>query len=188
MVAAARYTRTAMVLHWLVAVLIVVNVLLGLFADDLPDSVVRRAIDTHKSIGITVLGLALLRLLWRLAHRPPPLPASYARRERGLAHGAHIALYALIFALPISGWIHDSAYKNAAATPLLLFGVIPWPRLGWIMAMPPAQKAAFHSQWFAIHVWLGYALYALVALHVLGALKHQLFDRDKALARMLPGI
>ncbi len=176
-----------MILHWLVALLIVVNVVLGLTADDFPNGWVRPAIDTHKSIGITVLGLALLRLLWRLGHQPPELPASYSKPERGLADVAHLALYCLIFALPLSGWIHDSAYKHAQTTPLLLYGLIPWPRLGWITAMPPAQKEALHSAWFSVHVWLAYALYALVALHVLGALKHQIFDRDKALTRMLPG-
>ena len=71
-----RYSRTAMALHWLVAALIAVNVSLVYVVDHLPDEDVRPVIDTHKSIGNTVLGLALLRLLWRLAHRPPALPAA----------------------------------------------------------------------------------------------------------------
>lgn len=76
---AGRYTRTAMWLHWLIALLIIINVTLALSADALPEGWVRPVIDTHKSIGITVLGLVLLRLLWRIAHRPPPLPPSYPR-------------------------------------------------------------------------------------------------------------
>ena len=181
-----RYTRTAMLLHWLVALLIVANVTLAWTVDWFPEDMVRPVIDTHKSIGITVLGLALLRVLWRLSHRPPPLPRSYPRLERTGAHAAHLLLYALILGLPISGWIHDSAFKDAAAHPLLLFGLVPWPRIAPIMALDPATKERVHAVWFQIHSWLGYALYALVALHVLGALKHQLIDRKPELERMLP--
>ncbi len=182
---ANRYTRTAMVLHWLIAALIICNVVLiwsvGLF----PDNVVRPVIDTHKSIGITVLGLGLLRVLWRLSHRPPDLPRSYPRLERAGAHLAHVLLYVLILGLPISGWIHDSAFKDAAATPLYLFGLIPWPRIGFIMALDPAVKERVHTLWFNIHSSLAYVLYALLALHVLGALKHQFIDKEPEFGRML---
>src|SRR6202012_2959872 len=107
----SRYTRTAVILHWIIAVLIIVNVVLGLSADSLPDDWVRPVVDTHKSIGITVLGLAILRVLWRVSHRPPPLPESFPKWEKTSAHIAHWLLYILIFALPLSGWLHDSAYK-----------------------------------------------------------------------------
>ena len=96
-----RYTRTAIVLHWLIAILILVNVALGWFGEDLPEAWVRPAIDTHKSIGITVLGLALMRLLWRFTHPAPPLPASYPRWEKVGAHLAHALLYVLILAIPV---------------------------------------------------------------------------------------
>ncbi len=185
MTVANRYTRTAMALHWLVAVLIIGNVALILAVDWFPDGIVRPVIDTHKSIGITVLGLALLRLLWRLTHRPPAMPASYSRLERLGAHAAHVLLYGLILALPLSGWIHDSAFKDAAQHPLYLFGVIPWFRIGPIAAMPPDVKEPFHALWFQIHVALSYALYALLALHILGALKHQFLDKEPELQRML---
>jgi len=169
--AVQRYTRTAMVLHWVVAVLIVGNVVLGLAADSLPEDWIRSAVDTHKSIGITVLGLAVLRLLWRFAHRPPPMPDSYARSERLVAHAAHVALYVLIFALPTSGWMHDSAWNGGATHPVFLYGVIPGfrypcageprsrhqgppprgpvhlPRLVWIRALrPPGPARARHPQ------------------------------------------
>ena len=181
-----RYTRTAMVFHWLVAVLIIGNVALILAVDLFPDEQVRPVINLHKSIGLTVLGLALLRVLWRLSHRPPALPRSYPRIERVGAHAAHIMLYVLILGLPLSGWIHDSAFKDAAAHPLVLFGVIPWFRIGPIMALDPATKEAVHSFWFAVHQWLAYVLYALVALHILGALKHQFVDGEGEFGRMLP--
>ncbi len=181
---AARYTRVAIVLHWVIAALIVVNVVLGLSADALPDTWGRPAIDLHKSFGLTVLGLVLVRILWRLSHPPPPLPSGYRRVERVGAHLAHAGLYGLILLLPISGWLHDSAFKNAAAHPLRLFWVIPWFRIAAIRDMPAGPKEAFHAEWFAVHVWAGYALYALVALHVLGALKHQFLDREAELKRM----
>ena len=183
---AARYTRVAMLLHWLVAVLIVANLLLVWFIGWYPDRLVRPAINTHKSIGLTVLGLVVLRLLWRFAHPPPPLPRAVPRSERLAAHAAHIVLYALILGLPISGYIHDSAFKGAAAHPLTLFGLVPVPRLGAIVALDPATKAQVHATWFALHARLAIVLYVLLGLHLLGVLKHQLFDREPVLPRMLP--
>ena len=183
---AKRYTRTAMFLHWTIALLIIVNVGLGLAADYLPDDWVRPVIDTHKSIGITVLGLATMRLLWRFTHRPPTMPADYARWERIGAHAAHALLYVLIFALPLSGWLHDSAWKDAAAHPMRLFGVVPWPRVGWVMHLDPATREGLHDRFGALHFWFGYVLYILFAVHVIGALKHQWIDRRPELQRMLP--
>lgn len=182
-----RYTRTAIALHWIVALLMIVNVVLALAAEALPDEQVRFAIDTHKSIGITVLGLGLLRLLWRLSHPPPPLPTGYPRWERVGAHVAHAVLYLLVFALPLSGWLHDSAWKDAATHPMQLFGLVPWPRIGWVMSLPPALKEQLHGLFGALHFWFGYILYAFFALHVAGALKHQWLDREPELQRMLPG-
>jgi cytochrome b561 len=179
-----RYTRVAALLHWFIAALIGVNVILGLTADWFPDGWVRPVIDLHKSVGLTVLGLVLLRILWRLSHPPPPLPASYPRLERAGAHAAHVALYVLILLLPISGWLHDSAFKDAAAHPLRIFWVIPWFRIGAISDLDAATKEQVHGAFFGLHVWAGYALYALVTLHILGALKHQFVDRDPEFARM----
>ncbi len=181
-----RYNRTAIALHWAIALLIMVNVALGLSADHLPDDWVRPVIDTHKSIGITVLGLAIMRVLWRSTHRPPPLPRDYPRWERWCAHAAHVALYGAILALPLSGWLHDSAWKDAATHPMSLFGVVPWPRIAWVMRTDPATKELLHDRFGALHLWLGYLLYALFALHVAGALKHQWLDRHAELQRMLP--
>ena len=183
---ANRYTGTAILLHWLIAALILANLVIVWVIDLLPDGMVRPAIDTHKSIGLTVLGLALMRVLWRLSHRPPALPRSYPWVERVGAHSAHLLLYGLILGLPISGWIHDSAFKDAAAHPLTLFYVIPWFRIGPIMRLDPATKAQVHATWFAIHTWLAYALYALLALHVLGALKHQFIDKEAEFGRIWP--
>jgi cytochrome b561 len=182
-----RYSGVAMVLHWVVAALILVNVGLGLSADSIPDSYVRSVIDLHKSIGITVLGLVILRVLWRLAHRPPAMPARYGPLERLGAHAAHGVLYLLILALPISGWMHDSAWKGAPSHPMSLYGLVPFPRIGWIEAIEPAEKEHLHTVFFTVHAYAAYALYVLLALHVLGALKHQFWDREPELQRMLPG-
>ena len=181
-----KYTRTAMLLHWIIAALMICNVVLGLSADSLPDDWVRPVIDTHKSIGITVLGLALLRILWRVSHKPPPLSQDFPRWERGAAHLAHFLLYLLMIALPLSGWMHDSAWKDAATHPMSLFGLVPWPRIGLIMNLDPAVKEPLHDQFGALHTWLGYGLYALLAMHIGGALKHQWIDRKSVLKRMVP--
>ena len=180
----ARYTRTAVALHWLIATLMIVNVVFGLVADSLPDDWIRPTIDAHKSTGITVLGLLLLRILWRASHPPPPLPAHYPRWEQWSAHAAHGLLYALMLALPLSGWLHDSAWKDAATHPMTLYGLVPWPRLGFITAIEPATKEQLHTLFGLFHTVFGYVLYAAFALHVGGALKHQFIDKDPELQRM----
>ncbi len=181
-----RYTRVAAVLHWAMSVLIVGNVGLALVAESLPDEWIRPGIDLHKSIGLTVLGLVALRILWRIAHPPPALPRAYPVWQRRASHAAHMVLYGLMLALPVSGWLHDSAFKDAAKHPLMLFWVIPWFRIGPVEHMEPAAKEAFHSALYTVHALSAYALYALLALHILGALKHQ-WDGARELQRMRVG-
>jgi len=179
-----RYTRTAAALHWLLALLIFVNVALALCVDLLPEAWVRPVIDAHKSIGITALGLVLLRVLWRASHRPPPLPQAYAAWERQASQAAHALLYGVMLALPLSGWLHDSAWKDAATHPMRWFGLFEWPRIGFIMSLPPAVKEGLHDAFGTAHAAAGYALYGLFALHLAGALKHQWLDRQQELQRM----
>ncbi len=181
-----RYTRPAIALHWLVAILIGVNLALVWSVDFVPDAYTRPIINTHKSIGITVLGLAVLRLLWRLSHEPPPLPTTYKLWERRVSHWAHIVLYVLIFALPLTGWLHDSAWKAAATHPFYLFGAVPWPRIGWIMNLDPATTETLHGLFGETHSALADILYVFVVAHILGALKHQFIDREPELQRMMP--
>ncbi|ADU36636.1 cytochrome b [Variovorax paradoxus] len=181
-----RYTRTAIVLHWAIALLMALNIALILLVNYYPDEWVRPAIDTHKSTGITVLGLVILRLLWRATHRPPAMPGSYGRIERFGAHAAHGVLYLLMILLPLSGWMHDSAWKDAATHPMQLFGLFEWPRIGWISSIEPVLKETWHTVLGGVHTWAGYVFYVLFALHVLGALKHQFFDGEAELQRMLP--
>lgn len=181
-----RYTKTAMLLHWVVAIGIVANVALAWVWPHLADESVRPAIDTHKSIGVTLLGLAILRLLWRFGHRPPPYPARYKGWERAASHVVHWGLYLILFAMPLTGWIMDSAYKDAASHPMHWFGTVEFPRIGFVMALEPALRDRVHDGFGAAHSLLQWLLYLLVFIHVAGALKHQI-EGEKELQRMLPG-
>jgi cytochrome b561 len=98
----------------------------------------------------------------------------------------HYLLYALLLLLPLSGWLHDSAWRDAATHPMRLFWLFEWPRLHFIAALPAGLKEELHTRFGELHTWLGYGLYGLFALHVGGALKHQWFDGDAELQRMLP--
>ncbi|WP_449412643.1 cytochrome b [Pandoraea soli] len=187
----AKYTRVAMVLHWAVALLMLGNIAIGqtiaLLSDATLEKIdVRFWIDLHKSIGITVLGLAILRVLWRATHRPPALSQVFASWERTAAHLAHWLLYVLIVVLPLTGWAHDSAWVAASTHPLVLFGIVPFPRMGFLMAMSDASKDYWHTLLGNVHTYCAYVLYVLLALHIGGALKHQWIDRHPVLGRMLP--
>ncbi|MFT3728963.1 MAG: cytochrome b [Terricaulis sp.] len=183
----SRYTTTAIVLHWIIAIGIVTNVALAwLWPHSLPDDAVRPAIDFHKSVGITILGLALMRILWRFSHAAPAMPTTYQKWEISLAHITHVLLYVILFAMPLTGWIMDSAYKDAAAHPMHYFGTFEFPRIPWILQLQQPLKENIHTWFGKAHEWLSYLLYGLFVLHVSGALKHQLAG-DKELQRMLPG-
>ncbi len=177
-----KYTQPAIILHWCIALAIAINAWIMLVYDD--EQRTRTLVDLHKSIGITVLGLVLVRILWRIGHQPPALPSLYKPWERTLAHAVHASLYLIIVAVPLTGWLHDSAWKDAATHPLILFGSIPWFRIPQIMAMEPIAKEHFHKIWGQRHGQSVYLLYALFFVHLLGALKHQFFDRAKELRRM----
>jgi cytochrome b561 len=182
-----RYTGVAMAFHWIVALLMIANVGLAWAWPIAPDEAVRPLINNHKSIGITLLGLVALRLIWRLTHRPPPLSDHLRTWEKRLAHVVHIGLYVIMFALPLSGWIMDSAWEKAADNPNFWFGLFEWPRIAAVMALDPATKKAVHEAFEATHGLSANILYLLFFLHLAGALKHQFIDKDRELARMMPG-
>ena len=146
-----RYSGLAIAFHWLIAFGIIANVALVWIWPLVADDNVRPLIDTHKSIGITVLGLAIMRLLWRLTHQPPALPTGYAKWEVTTSHITHWALYAIIFAMPLTGWIMDSAYEKAATTPMYWFGLFEWPRIGFILYLDPATKKSVHDAFGEAH-------------------------------------
>ncbi len=170
-----RYTPTAIVLHWLLAVAILGSFGLGLYMADLPFSPQRvKLYNWHKWAGVTILSLSALRLLWRLTHRPPPDVPMPVWQQRA-SHLAHRALYLLFFAVPLAGW----AYSSAAGFPIVWFGVLPLPDF------VPVDKALAEAI-KPVHGFLAWALIGVVVLHVAAALKHQFVDRDGLLTRMLP--
>lgn len=183
--AADRYTRTAIVFHWVIAVLVITNVVLGLTFKHWLDDYSPAVANTHKTIGITVLGLALMRLLWRLGHRPPPFSPAIPRWQVVAARSSHALLYFMIIAMPLAGWIYQSAWEYAADNPISVFGLFNMPLIGWIADIPNGPgKERLGEIASKIHVWLGYLLYFLLASHLAGALKHQWIDRVPTLQRM----
>ncbi|HEY9236326.1 MAG TPA: cytochrome b, partial [Phenylobacterium sp.] len=180
-----RYSAVAIILHWLIAAMIVFQVILGWRMDGrTPQGFA--LMQLHKSVGITILLLSLGRLTWRLGHRPPPLPATMAAWERWLARIAHVGLYVIMIGMPITGWIMVSTSR--IQVPTLLYGAVPWPHIPGLAHLEGPAKAAWNSFGEAGHETLAWGAYILVALHVAGALKHQLFGRDEpVLAHMAPG-
>jgi cytochrome b561 len=173
---AVRYTRTAIALHWLLALAIVGSFGMGVYMTDLPVSPQRlKLYNWHKWAGICILSLSALRLLWRLTHRPPADVAMPAWQQRA-AHAVHGLLYLLFFAVPLAGW----AYSSAAGFPVVVFGVLPLPDF-----VSPDKALAEALK--PLHKILAFALAALVLAHVGAALKHHFVDRDGLLDRMRPG-
>ncbi|ODU10720.1 MAG: cytochrome b [Rubrivivax sp. SCN 71-131] len=170
-----RYTQTAIALHWLLALALLGLLALGTTMTELPLSPRRLQLyNWHKWAGMTVALLSLLRLAWRLTHRPPPhegLPRWQARAA-SVAHGL---LYVLFFAVPLAGWV----YSSAAGVPIVWFGVLPLPDL-----VAPDRVLAEAIR--PLHGVLAYALAALVAVHVAAALKHHWLDDLGTLWRMSP--
>lgn len=170
----ADYTTTAKALHWLMALMIVGSLSLGWYMSDLPFSPSRiKLYSYHKWAGITILLIAAGRLLWRLTHRPPPIPDYVPGWQRFAAHGVHTLLYVLFFAVPLVGW----AYSSAAGFPVVWFGVIPLP--DWV----PVDKV-LAERLNILHAWLAYSLAALVAVHVAAAIKHGFEDPSGYIQRM----
>ncbi len=179
-----RYTRPAIILHWLIAALMIVNFALGEFSEALGEDYIRFMINAHKSTGITVLGLVVIRVLWRLTHQPPALPSNFKPWEKRASHAVHLLLYFLMIALPLSGWMHDSAWKAAPEIKMYWFGLFEWPRISWIMDLEPVLKEQWHEVLGEVHEIMGKILLALFVLHVGGAVKHQFIDKHLELQRM----
>ena len=162
-----RYSHGAIAFHWTIAVLVIVNLAIGLLHDVVP--ALRAWMSAHKAIGITVLVLTIGRIAWRLAHRPPPLPADTRGWERGAAHGVHWLLYALLLAMPLTGWMMVSG--PPVRKPLSWFGLFDIPSL----PVSPSGSGFGHEA----HALLGWLMLALVVLHVAAALRHHFILRDQ---------
>ncbi len=175
---AERYTNTAILLHWLIAILIISAFCLGVTMTNIPGLTPTKLkyFSWHKWIGITVLALACLRLLWRLTHKAPPHPASMSDTHVKLVSLMHGLLYILIFAIPVSGYF----YSLAAGVPVVYLGMFPLPVL---IDPNPELKPVLKL----VHYCLNVTLLAAFILHVLGALKHHFIDQDGIFKRMMPG-
>lgn len=171
-----RYTKTAISLHWLIALLIVAAFGLGLVMTDIPGLTPTKLkyYSWHKWLGVTVFALACARLLWRRVNAPPP-PVSMPAWQAKAADAAHILLYVLLFAVPLSGYF----YSLAAGVPVVYLGVLPLPVL---IGPDPALKPILKT----VHYVLTMTLAAGVLVHAGAALKHHFIDRDGVLKRMLP--
>jgi cytochrome b561 len=172
-----RWGALAQLLHWLIVLLIIVQVTLAVMADDLPAGAKKLGLlARHKSIGITILMLVVVRLLWRWANPTPELPRTLKPYEMTLARWTHALLYLLLFLIPLSGWMMSSA----RGFPVSWFGFFTLPDL------VPKSKPLYESLVFT-HVTLAWwVLGAVVALHVAAAAKHHFWLRDDTLRRMLP--
>ena len=170
------YTRTAITLHWLIALLIFSAFPLGIYMADLPFSPGRlKLYSYHKWIGVTVFLLALSRLAWRWTHPAPPPPAGMPAWQRIASVAAHHLLYVLILAVPISGWLMSSAKGFQT----VYLGIIPLPDL-------LTKDKEIGDMMATVHQVLNFTMAALVITHVAAALKHYVVDRDEVLGRMIP--
>jgi cytochrome b561 len=171
------YTVTARVLHWTTAFLILFMIPLGIvIANDWGGAAQDFLYDLHRSIGVTIIPLVILRIIYRWRHPPLPLPEDIVPMQRFAAETTHWALYALLVVQPFTGWIATSAYR----APVVVFG--------WF-ELPPSwpQDRAFSDRLFFIHALIGIAIACLVAAHIGAALYHHFVRRDRVLLRMISG-
>jgi cytochrome b561 len=172
----ARWGYLAQLFHWTIVALILVQLVLAIQYNLLPLGMAKiGVIARHKSVGITIFLLAVLRLAWRLMNPVPPLPDTLKPYERVLAHITHFALYAIILVMPVTGWIMSSA-RNF---PVSWFGLVQLPDL-------VGQNKALYQAMLETHDILAGTLIAVAVLHVLAALKHHFILKDDTLRRMLP--
>ena len=192
---ASRYTKTAVILHWLIAICIFGMFALGWYMSDLPKEAPKQMaydlfdwgiytwqladeasprtfyFNLHKSLGVTLLALIAIRILWRLTHKPPPMLILYKSWEKKLATGVHHLLYLLMIALPLSGIIM-SAYSK--------YG-IKWFGIPFIKGLDNNSMREFYVE---IHEVIGIVILVIISIHIIGALKHKFIDKDDTLKRM----
>lgn len=186
-VAPDRYTSVAVALHWVIALLILGQLAGGVYMSNLPESaadVKFATFQAHKSFGITILLLSLLRLGWRLTHKAPPPPADAPRWQTMAAQITHVAFYGLMIGVPLGGWAVVSASPLGDSVPTYLFGVIPWPHLPFFSGVD--DREALAGALAGAHGVFAFAIVGLLVLHIGAALKHHFVDRDDVLARMIP--
>ena len=171
-----RYSTVSLVLHWLIAALVVTQIGLIWAHEATEGPISREFVTLHKSVGLSILVLSLVRLGWRIANPAIPLPAETPRWQKLLARGNHVLFYVLLLAMPLVGW----AASSAAGRDIVWFGLFNWPLL------PIGGGREMAGNLMDVHETAAKLLIFLVVLHVIGALKHQFIDRDNVLHRMIP--
>jgi cytochrome b561 len=173
----SKYSKTAILLHWTIAILVVTNVVLVSMAEELPRAAKAVYMNPHKAIGVSILALSLFRLFWRLGHKPPPMPDAITGWQAKLGKAVHMIFYFLIIAVPLSGWIMSSAHPQAP--PVSFFGLFD-------ITMPVGKSESLAGIGHDAHEILTKPLVILIFLHIIGALKHQFADRVPFIQRMWP--
>lgn len=172
-----KYSKTAIALHWIIAILVVTNVVLVSMAEGLPREAKGAYMDPHKAIGISILLLSLFRLFWRVGHKPPPLPDKIPSWQAVLGRTTHALFYFLIIAVPLTGWMMAAARPGSAGVDY--FGL-------FMLDLPGGDSKALSDFGHDGHEILTKPLVILIFLHILGALKHQFADRLPFIQRMWP--
>lgn len=171
-----RYSTVSLVLHWLIAALVVTQIGLIAAHEATEGPISREFVNLHKSVGLSILVLTLVRLGWRIANPAIPLPLEMPRWQKLLARTNHVLFYVLLLAMPLVGW----AASSAAGRDIVWFGLFEWPLL------PIGGGRETARDLMDVHEAAAKLLIFLVVLHIVGALKHQFIDRDNVLHRMIP--
>jgi cytochrome b561 len=173
----SRYSRVAIWLHWIIAALIALNLLLGFFHEEFERPVRAAMMNVHKATGFTILVLTLARIAWRLGHRPPPFDPVLKAWEVSFARLIHGLFYLFLIVMPITGWLVASSGGRPVTSYFGLFDIAP---------LPVSRAEEAHEYWEKVHELLAYTALALIALHVAGALKHHYDGHRHLIGRMAP--
>jgi cytochrome b561 len=180
-----RYSAVAIALHWGIAALVVLQIVIGWRLDGAERFVRSGLLPFHKSIGISILVLTAVRLVWRVWRQPPLRNDPLKPIEQMLAKWVHVCFYVVLLVLPLSGWAIASMRSSSI---IQLFGFVPWPRFPLVSLLSDDRQEALSVSLGDAHAAMTWLLICLVSLHVAGALKHHFISRDGTVGRMLPGL
>ena len=187
----SHYSIVAIWLHWIIAVLLIAMMGVGIWMTGAikakeTQSIAFDVYQIHKSFGIVILVLSVIRLLWRLSHKAPDMPVSLAKWEKLAAHSTHFIFYVMMLALPITGWLMVSA--SPWGLPTIIFGTAELPHLSVLSELDQAGKILWEERFKNIHNYMAFGGIGLICLHVSAALKHHFIIRDDSLIRIAPFI
>ncbi|MEE9347147.1 MAG: cytochrome b [Robiginitomaculum sp.] len=176
-----KYTRIAIWLHWIMAFLLIAQLAGGFIMHAMEGSPLKWSLyGWHKSFGICILLLAILRLIWRLTHKAPALPSDTKPIERLMARLTHIGFYGLMIGIPMAGWLMVSASETPFKT--TLFKLVTWPDF------PLTRSKALQGLFSEAHELMAFAFIGLLVLHLAAAYKHHFIAKNNMLSRMIPNL